>query len=257
MDQVVTSRAPKPARPRFATPILVVALMGVLGLYISAAAAASSGGAGMGPGPGATGTAQPGNLVVTASTNGMTIAARESALLRANLQVAGTLPSADAHRIVEIQVRGARTGWQWDQVASAPARGDGSFAAVWRANHAGKLAVRAVVGQGSARTASGLPTITVTVYRPALATLYGPGFYGRRTACGTILRRRTLGVANRTLPCGTPVSLYYQGRVMVVPVIDRGPYANGANWDLTMATGKALGMDATARIGAVALPPSH
>src|SRR5579884_3573184 len=83
MDQVVTSRAPKPARPRFATPILVVALMGVLGLYISAAAAASSGGAGMGPGPGATGTAQPGNLVVTASTNGMTIAARESALLRA------------------------------------------------------------------------------------------------------------------------------------------------------------------------------
>ena len=27
-----------------------------------------------------------------------------------------------------------------------------------------------------------------------------------------------------------------------MPVIDRGPYAHGANWDLTMATGRALGM---------------
>ncbi len=41
---------------------------------------------------------------------------------------------------------------------------------------------------------------------------------------------------------------------MVVPVIDRGPYANHADWDLTMATGKALGVTGTAKIGAVSLP---
>ena len=94
----------------------------------------------------------------------------------------------------------------------------------------------------------------VTVYLPALATLYGPGFYGRRTACGVVLRRKTVGVAHRWLRCGTPVAIYYQGRTLVVPVIDRGPYANGANWDLTMSAGNALGMDGTGDIGAVSLP---
>jgi rare lipoprotein A len=89
---------------------------------------------------------------------------------------------------------------------------------------------------------------------PATATLYGPGFYGRRTACGVVLRRSTIGVAHRWLPCGTPVAIYYDGRMLIVPVIDRGPYANGANWDLTMATGRALGLAGTASIGAVSLP---
>jgi rare lipoprotein A (peptidoglycan hydrolase) len=50
------------------------------------------------------------------------------------------------------------------------------------------------------------------------------------------------------------VAIYYRGRTLVVPVIDRGPYANGADWDLTMATGKALGIQGTAQIAAVSLP---
>ena len=90
----------------------------------------------------------------------------------------------------------------------------------------------------------------ITVYRRSTATLYGPGFWGHRTACGEILRRRTVGVANRTLPCGTPVEIYYKGQVITVPVIDRGPYAHGASWDLTMATGRALGILGTEVIGA-------
>ena len=63
-----------------------------------------------------------------------------------------------------------------------------------------------------------------------------------------------IGVANRTLRCGTDVAVYYNGRTLIVPVIDRGPYANGADWDLTEATGRALGIDGTAKIGAVSLP---
>ena len=88
----------------------------------------------------------------------------------------------------------------------------------------------------------------------SLATLYGPGFFGRRTACGQRLTRSAIGLANRTLPCGSLVAIYYQGRTLNVPVIDRGPYANGADWDLTMATGKALGITGTMHIGAVSLP---
>ena len=42
--------------------------------------------------------------------------------------------------------------------------------------------------------------------------------------------------------------------MITVPVIDRGPYAHGANWDLTMATGRALGMLETEVIGAAAVP---
>jgi rare lipoprotein A (peptidoglycan hydrolase) len=63
-----------------------------------------------------------------------------------------------------------------------------------------------------------------------------------------------IGVANRTLKCGTPVAIYYHGRTMIVPVIDRGPYANHADWDLTEATAKAMRIDGTATIGAVSLP---
>ncbi len=98
--------------------------------------------------------------------------------------------------------------------------------------------------------------VTVTVYLPSLATMYGPGFWGDRTACGEKLKKSTIGVANRTLKCGEKVSLYYRGRTLIVPVIDRGPYANGANWDLTEATDKALGIPGTAKIGAVSLPPA-
>jgi peptidoglycan lytic transglycosylase len=230
-------------------------------LCVPALAWASSGGGGIAPESGASGhgasggAAQPGNGIVTASGDGMTIATRASALLRNGLQVSGQVPSGDAGKLVVIERWGAKTNWTWEPTAQTTAASDGSFAAVWQTNHIGRFALRAVVQQsGAISAAANLPTVTVTVYRPSLATLYGPGFYGNRTACGTILRSRTIGVANRTLPCGTLVAIYYHGQTLIVPVIDRGPYANGADWDLTMATGKALGMDGTATVGAVSLP---
>jgi rare lipoprotein A (peptidoglycan hydrolase) len=73
------------------------------------------------------------------------------------------------------------------------------------------------------------------------ATWYGPGFYGRRTACGQTLTTTTLGVANKSLPCGTKVTLAYHGHYAIARVIDRGPYAAGYTFDLTSATAKALG----------------
>jgi rare lipoprotein A (peptidoglycan hydrolase) len=81
-----------------------------------------------------------------------------------------------------------------------------------------------------------------------VATWYGPGFFGRRTACGQLFRRSTLGVAHRRLPCGTQVTVYYRGRLATVPVIDRGPYSRRADWDLTQATARALGIDRTSHI---------
>src|SRR5918996_1576143 len=82
----------------------------------------------------------------------------------------------------------------------------------------------------------------------ARATWYGPGFYGQRTACGRVLRRSTVGVAHRRLPCGTEVTFSYKGRTAVAPVIDRGPYTRGYMWDLTAATAQQLRMTSSARI---------
>ncbi len=69
---------------------------------------------------------------------------------------------------------------------------------------------------------------------------YGPGFYGRRTACGHAYTRTILGVAHRTLPCGTRVTFKHGSRVITLPVIDRGPYVAGRIFDLSGAACKAL-----------------
>jgi hypothetical protein len=62
---------------------------------------------------------------------------------------------------------------------------------------------------------------------------YGPGFYGNGTACGQTLTRALVGVAHRSLPCGTLVTFRYKGVTLTVPVIDRGPYVSGRTWDLS------------------------
>ena len=90
-------------------------------------------------------------------------------------------------------------------------------------------------------------------YKRVEATWYGPGLYGNRLACGGKLTRHTLGVAHRNLPCGTKVALRYHGRTVVVPVVDRGPYARGISYDLTQATAQKLGMTATSRVAAAPL----
>lgn len=74
-----------------------------------------------------------------------------------------------------------------------------------------------------------------------LASWYGPGFYGNKTACGQIYSPQLFGVAHLTLPCGTQLTLVYGERAVTVPVIDRGPYIAGRAIDLSNATKLALG----------------
>jgi rare lipoprotein A len=78
----------------------------------------------------------------------------------------------------------------------------------------------------------------LSVFRLAEASWYGGG---GSLACGGSLTSSTMGVANKTLPCGTLVTLRYDGRTVRVPVVDRGPYVAGREFDLTEATKNALG----------------
>ena len=74
------------------------------------------------------------------------------------------------------------------------------------------------------------------------ATWYGPGLWGNRTACGQKLKKKTIGVAHRKLPCGTRVAFAHQGRWVHARVIDRGPFRKGYRWDLTKRLAKRLGV---------------
>ena len=75
-------------------------------------------------------------------------------------------------------------------------------------------------------------------YNVSIASVYTD--YGLPVACGGVLKVPELGVANKTLPCGTEVIFVYGKRAVRVPVIDRGPYIAGRTWDLTGATAEAL-----------------
>ena len=128
----------------------------------------------------------------------------------------------------------------------------------WRKNHpwmalalsAAMLALGAAPAQattggvstaaGEAQASSGL---AFSPMRWAGATWYGPGLYGRHTACGELLMADTVGVAHRSLPCGTTVKFVYHGRSIVTQVIDRGPYSHGNSWDLTLAAAEELDFD--------------
>lgn len=108
----------------------------------------------------------------------------------------------------------------------------------------------------SAETGGAAPTATTATpggiafspLRSAAATWYGPGLYGRQTACGQMLQPQTIGVAHRDLPCGTTVKLRYHGRQLITRVIDRGPYSAGFDWDLTNGARQALGFEGSGRI---------
>jgi rare lipoprotein A len=81
----------------------------------------------------------------------------------------------------------------------------------------------------------------LNVYRSAYASWYGPGLYGNPLSCGGTLFPGRLGVAHKSLPCGSRVRLRHGGRTVSVRVIDRGPYVGGREYDLTEATAQRLG----------------
>ena len=127
------------------------------------------------------------------------------------------------------------------EVLALRTRSNGTFRAHWDAAEIGNYGVEAFGVHGKRVRGSHSKVRHLTSYRLAGASYYGPGLYGNGVACGGTLEPGTLGVANKTLPCGTKVKLRYHGRSITVPVIDRGPYVAGREYDLTEATKDALG----------------
>jgi rare lipoprotein A len=175
------------------------------------------------------------------------------AVVRQTITLNGAVAPDDAGRPVAVQQR--LDGSEWTDVGTVPSASDGSFSVRWRPTATGQVPLRAALADADgARAADADPEIDVTVYRRVRASWYGPGMYGGKTACGQRLTPTLLGVAHRRLPCGTQVRLFYGGRTVTVPVIDRGPYANGASFDLTKATADQLGADGVFSVGYAIIP---
>jgi rare lipoprotein A (peptidoglycan hydrolase) len=121
----------------------------------------------------------------------------------------------------------------------------GRFEGAWRVQKAAGRYPTRVVFPGGRNTPRRVDKTRLFVYRSGAASYYGPGLYGNRTACGKTLGPSTMGVAHRSLPCGTRVTFRYRGRTVTVPVIDRGPYSGSREWDLTYATKRKLGFGST------------
>lgn len=139
-----------------------------------------------------------------------------------------------------------RVGQEWKRLGRLQPSGS-RYEMIIEPNTFGRGRVRATF-MGDDFNASTRVLKRLWVYKPSLTTWYGPGFFGNKTACGQRLRRRTVGVAHRKLPCGTDVHVLYKGATITVEVIDRGPFTN-ANWDLTQEAAERLNFFGKERLG--------
>ena len=146
--------------------------------------------------------------------------------------VTGRTSPAIAGRPVALQ---RRAGDEWVTIARATTRAGGVFRLRFRPQRPASARVRLRVDD-SRRVIGRL-----NVYRRTSVSWYGPGLYGNKLSCGGTLTPGTLGFAHKSLPCGTKVTLRRGHRVVRVPVVDRGPYVGGREFDLTAATRARLG----------------
>ena len=157
---------------------------------------------------------------------------------------AGTPGAGGAARTVVLQALG-RHGWRTIAAARTGARGH--FRLRYRTDRIGSELLRVRFAGAPGEDGSERAVGRLNVYRLAEASWYG----GEGSlACGGWLTSTTLGVANKTLPCGTLVTLRYDGHTVRVPVIDRGPYVAGREYDLTEATKRALGFEGVGEVWA-------
>jgi peptidoglycan lytic transglycosylase len=126
-------------------------------------------------------------------------------------------------------------GHRWVTITRATTRAGGVFTLRFRPHKPASSRLRLLVD--ATRREIG----RLNVYRRTSVSWYGPGLYGNKLSCGGRLTPGTLGVAHKTLPCGTRVTLRHGKRVVRVPVVDRGPYVGGREFDLTAATRARLG----------------
>jgi hypothetical protein len=219
------------------TPVRRATAAGVICFAATATAAASSATAG-------TDDRTAERAHATAAPSVVRTGGRTNVVAGRRAWVRGELHPATRGRVA-LQRRGEHG---WTTVARATTAPHGRFRIAFRPPRPGtsrlRLIVRGADGEALARRGAG----RLNVFRRAQVSWYGPGLFGNRLGCGGTLAPGTLGVAHKTLPCGTRVTLRHHGRMVRVPVVDRGPYAGDREFDLTAATRARLGFSGTGSV---------
>jgi rare lipoprotein A len=209
------------ARPR-PTAALGLALT-IIALPTAAASAANDGGASP--------TASPAHRKANAADL-QTTAKKFNVVKGGEAALRGHYAPGTGGRTVSLEIN---LGGEWVTRDTATTDADGDYRLAYTPKRTGGYATRVAIG-GAAQDVGRLD-----VFRKARATWYGEGLYGNKLACGGTLTETTIGVANKTLPCGTKITLRYKGRELRVKVIDRGPFSDSLDYDLTSATKEKLG----------------
>jgi hypothetical protein len=155
------------------------------------------------------------------------------------VQVGGRILPAVRGRHMSLQ---ALQNGSWHTIATAPTKSRGRFVLRYVAGGVGQQRIRVRFGGDRLNGSSTAGAGQLTVFRMALASWYNDG---GNTACGF---HAGLGVANRTLPCGTKVVFRNGGRTVTATVDDRGPYVGGRDWDLNQNTAAALGFGGVGQV---------
>jgi rare lipoprotein A len=160
------------------------------------------------------------------------------ALSGQHLSLSGRLLPELAGRVVKLE---RRRGSRWTPIASARTGRHGGFTLRFSpAYGTHSLRVRFAGDRANARAVAFAGT--ATGFEQSVASWYDDA---GTTGCGF---HATYGVANKSLPCGTHVTLRYGARTVVATVDDRGPYVGGRTWDLNQNTAAALGFAGVATV---------
>jgi rare lipoprotein A len=136
----------------------------------------------------------------------------------------------------------ARQGQHWRTLADGRTHRGGRFHIKYRVSNIGATAVRVRFDGVKHQLPTSAPAGQIVGLEPTVASWY---YDAGNTACGF---HATYGVANKTLPCGTKVTLSYGGRTVVATVDDRGPYVYGRSFDLNQTTSRYLRMGGVAQV---------
>jgi rare lipoprotein A len=129
-----------------------------------------------------------------------------------------------------------RAGRSWRTLAISRTHRSGGFRIRYRVHGLGVTPIRVAFAGSRRHRSASVAAGKIVALAPTVASWY---YDAGNTACGF---HATYGVANKTLPCGTRVTLSYGGRTVVATVDDRGPYVYGRTFDLNQNTARYLGM---------------
>jgi len=106
------------------------------------------------------------------------------------------------------------------------------------------LLLMAGQSQAEFKKSTAAPAAAPAFRQVGVASWYGPGFHGKRTASGERFDQNDFTAAHRKLPLGSEVKVtnLENGRSIVVEINDRGPYAKGRVIDLSKAAARRLGI---------------